>query len=194
MNQAVKIILTQMEIHPEDFEVSYIYEEGLLPYPKKWEWMLDRIVNRLEKRPEGGPYNPFPFITDEEAALIYGKFMEIQEGVFTRTVMKTMMSKPKPEEEEEYLSSAIGVGSSSQTLSTAQALNPWGTQLNTLYGAQGPSPVNPIPTLPKITFDAAADAYEITYPNGFSHPISKSDVEDAPDSVRDLVNSLLTKP
>lgn len=164
MNQAVKIILTQMEIHPEDFESSYTYEDGLRSNSNKWEWMLDRIVNRLERRPEDSPYNPFPFLTDEEVQLIYGKFMEIQEGVFTRTVMKTMLSKPKPEEGR-YVTSA---------------------------GAA--SPVNPIPTPPKIYFDVAANVYKIAYPNGFTQSFPEKELEDSPDSVRDLVNSLLTKP
>ena len=104
--------------------------------------------------------------------------------------MQTTMSKPKPEEEESgYVTSA------SQTVSTSQmqSSQTWGTQLNTLYGAAGPSPVNPVPTSTKISFDATADAYEITYPNGFSHTISKSDVEND-ESIRKIVNSILTKP
>jgi len=191
MNQAVKIILTQMEVHPEDFESSYIYEDGLRSNSNKWEWMLDRIVNRLERRPEDGLYTPFPFLTDEEVQLIYGKFMEIQEGVFTRTVVKTMLSKPKPEEEDTF---SNVMASASQAISTTQMQNPisWGKILNNAYGAAGP--VNPIPTSPKVTFDAAADAYEITYPNGFTQGFPRKELEDAPDSVRDLVNSLLTKP
>jgi hypothetical protein len=102
--------------------------------------------------------------------------------------MHTIMNKPEEEKD-----TAVLFGTT-QTVSTTQMQNPisWGTILNNAAGAAGP--VNPIPTSPKITFDAAADAYEITYPNGFSNHVSKSDVEDTPDSVRDLVNSLLAKP
>lgn len=200
MNQAVKIILTQMEVHPEDFEVPFIYNEHGYRHNAKWEWLTDRIVRRIERPTDGDVVDHLSFLTDEEVHLIYSKLKEIQKGVFTRAVIQTTMSKPKPEEEEDTF--AYTSMRTPQVLASAQMPTPqtwvptpqtWGTQFNNLYGAQGPSPVNPIPTSTKISFDAAADTYEITYSNGFSHTIPKSDVEDAPDYLRSLINSILTK-
>ena len=172
MNQGVELVLKRMESHPEEFEVPFIYNDHGYRNSNKWEWLTDRVVRRIERPADEDTVDHLSFLTDEEVHLIYGKLAEIQEGVFLRTVMQTTLNKSKPEEESEYVISA------SQTVSTSQTQYPqvWGTHLNTLCGAQGPSPVNPIPTPPKITFDAAADAYEITYPNGFSHTIPKSEL------------------
>lgn len=157
MNQAVKIILTQMEVHPEDFEVPFVYNDHGYRNNNKWEWLTDRVVRRIERPVDSDTVDHLSFLTDEEVHLIYGKLAEIQEGVFLRTVMQTTMSKPKPEEESGYVISAS-------------------QPANTPFGAAGPSPVNPVPTSTKISFDATADAYEVTYPNGFSHTFSKADL------------------
>jgi hypothetical protein len=170
MNQAVELILKRMESHPEEFEIPYIYQEGFLA-SSKWGWMIDRITNRLERPHEDGRYNPLAFLTDEEAALIYGKFMEIQEGVFTRAVMHTIMDKSEEEKSEQRF------------------LPTWNTINNTPVGAAAP-----IPTPPKVTYNLANQIYEVTYPNGFTQGFPEKELEDAPDSVKDLVNSLLIKP
>jgi hypothetical protein len=107
------------------------------------------------------------------------------------------MNKP----EEEY-DTAQAFGTTQVVAGVPQTIN-----VSQTWGAAVSSPLNipsvmeaynkqtvPAPSNTKVSYNAATDSYEVTYPNGFTQGFPKSELEDDPDYLRKLINSGVLKP
>lgn len=96
MNEGVELILRRMETNPEDFEQCWGYDRYRTDRQDKWHIFMEDIRYRAEARSDIGHNgitnsNPVPFLTDEEVAMVYKKWLEIQSVAYTKSVYRELL-------------------------------------------------------------------------------------------------------
>lgn len=79
------MLLSRMNSNPEEFSED--------DPDKKWAWVMDAVVARVELMGTKPPARvmPLAFLTDEEIMALYGKYVSLQGDAFSRKVMATLL-------------------------------------------------------------------------------------------------------
>ena len=88
MNEGVQLILKRMDSHPEEF--------GQDRY-NRWTPIMEQVQRRAGAEPTA-----LPFLSDEEVALVYNKWVSIQGPLFTDSVMRAIMLEDGGEENGQH--------------------------------------------------------------------------------------------
>lgn len=95
MNEGVELILRRMETNPEDFEQCWGYDRYHTGRQDKWHIFMEDIRYRADMQVDGrkgvGDSKPVPFLTDEEVAMVYKKWLEIQSVAYTKSVYRELL-------------------------------------------------------------------------------------------------------
>ena len=87
MNEGVQLMLKRMDSHPEEFSQDRY---------NRWSPIMEQVHRRISPEPTVSP--ALPFLSDEEVALVYDKWLSIQGPLFTDSVMRAIMLEDGGEE------------------------------------------------------------------------------------------------
>ena len=96
MNEGVQLILKRMDSHPEEF-----YEDdtlGKMKPPGKWRQIMVQVRSRVGAIGEAPNRRYLPFLSHEEVAAIYDKWVSLQGPLFTDYVMRNILLEDAAEE------------------------------------------------------------------------------------------------
>lgn len=86
MNKGVEILLNRMDSHPDEFAYSQ-RSPMLLLKTDRWKWVIEPLMGRIK-----GDANGLPWLTDQEAQLLYTKLVSVQRDAFTSAVMRELLT------------------------------------------------------------------------------------------------------
>tara|TARA_R110000868_G_scaffold155324_5_gene381739 strand:- start:874 stop:1296 length:423 start_codon:yes stop_codon:yes gene_type:complete len=100
MNQGIEILLARMDSHPDEFILSDFSNNW---YDGKWSMVIRGLLNRgwlLEAEAAGESVakdyiSAVPFLSDGEVLTVHRKFMSLQAGAFTASVLRTLLDEPE---------------------------------------------------------------------------------------------------
>ena len=86
MNRGIKILLSRMDSHPDEFR--WFRAEG---EKSEWDWVISPLVKRKYHPTVPLSEAPYPFLSDAEVSIVVSKFFSIQEEAFNEQVMRQLL-------------------------------------------------------------------------------------------------------
>ena len=87
MNKGIKILLSRMDSHPDEFRWFRTSDEK-----GEWDWIIDPLVKRKYHPSVPLSEAPYPFLSDAEVSIVVSKFFAIQEDAFTEQIMRQLLA------------------------------------------------------------------------------------------------------
>lgn len=97
MDEVVDLLIKRMDSNPEEFcygwdpdTDNHLYVEG--HRSPKWRQVIYQLRQRVgEAVHESGVPKPLPFLSDEQIARLYTKYVEVQGNEFEKYVLRTLL-------------------------------------------------------------------------------------------------------